>query len=115
MFDRYTADARQVLLLARYEASRRNAAALEPEHLWLALLRQNPRLVKRLARHITPEVIEARLPAVDPEAERVSMTADLPLSAATHRTLTPENPNSQSPIKLDDILYALLREEPAAP
>ena len=40
MFERYTEPARRVLFVARYEASQLGAAAIEPEHVLLALIRE---------------------------------------------------------------------------
>ena len=87
MFERYTDDARKVVFFARYEASRLHAAALQPEHLWLGLLRQNKRLIKRLAPHITEARVHARIPPAPAGAERVSLTVDLPLDERAAKAL----------------------------
>ena len=41
MFERYTEEARRVIFFARYEASVFGSPYVEPEHLLLALLREN--------------------------------------------------------------------------
>ena len=111
MLDHFTEDARKVVFLARYEASRLHATALETEHLWLGILREGKRLLKRTAPHITPEAIEARLKLRSTSAERISMAADLPLSAAVQRVLTDHPPG---PIKVQDLIDSLLREDAAS-
>jgi ATP-dependent Clp protease ATP-binding subunit ClpC len=110
MLDHYTDDARQIVFFARYQASVLRATTLETEHLWLGILRQNRRLLRRLAPHITPEAIEARLHSRATTAERQSMTADLPLSEATRRVLAS---HPAGPIKVQDLIVSLLREDAA--
>lgn len=80
MLDRYSDDARQVLFFARYEASLLGSTALEADHLWLGLIRQNKKLIKRLAPKLTPEILHARLAANGHAGERASMTVEIPLS-----------------------------------
>ena len=87
MFERYTDDARKVILLARYESSRLGSSILQTEHLWLALLRENKRLIKRLAPQITVEAMHQRVLSRGLHAERVSMTVDMPLSEESQRVL----------------------------
>ncbi len=88
MLDRYTEDARKVIFLARYEASRLNSPALEPAHLWLGLLRQAPKLVRQNAPGITADAQYQQLPPHDPDAERVSLTVEIPLSPSAAAALT---------------------------
>jgi ATP-dependent Clp protease ATP-binding subunit ClpC len=120
MFERYSEDARKVIFYARYEASRLGATALETDHLWLGLLRQNKRLVKRLAPHVSAELIEQRITQPLGDTPRVSMTVDLPLSEPVQRALQLKpaeratQPMDESPIKVDDIILALLREDTTA-
>jgi ATP-dependent Clp protease ATP-binding subunit ClpC len=45
MFERYTEKARRIIFYARYETSQIGAWAIEPEHLLLGLLREEPALV----------------------------------------------------------------------
>jgi ATP-dependent Clp protease ATP-binding subunit ClpC len=115
MFDRFTEEARRVIFFARYEASRLGSPALETEHLWLGLLRQSKKAVRRLAPRITVETIGARLPQGGESAERVSMTVDLPLSDAVRRVLAgaaAEAANrGQTYITDEYLILALLRDE----
>src|ERR1700761_7269376 len=87
MFERYTEEARRVIFFARYEASLLGAPALETEHLWLGLLRQNKKLVKRLAPHVTSEAIHGRLARHGLNNQRTSMATDIPLSDEARRAL----------------------------
>ena len=48
MFERYTEEARRCLFFARYEASVFGDAEIDPEHLLLGILRQDPGLAQRL-------------------------------------------------------------------
>ncbi len=115
MFDRYTEDARKVIFLARYEASRLGSPMLETEHLWLGLLRQNKKLIKRHAPKVTAESIHQRLKPQDLNAERISMTVEMPLSEGTRRALesaTAEaDQHGQKYITSEYLILALLRED----
>jgi len=117
MFDRYTPDARQALFFARYEASLAGATALEVEHLWLGVLQQSKRLVKRLAPKVNPELIRERIALRGDPLPRTSLTTEIPLSAPAERVLLEAagtDPNSRSPIKVDDIVRALIHEDQSA-
>ncbi len=118
MFERYTEDARRVLFFARYEASRLGSPVLEVEHLWLGLLRESKKLVKRLAPRITTESIHERLKQDTTGAERVSMTVELPLSGAVKHVLAATaaeaDSHGQKHITAEYLVRALLREEDAS-
>jgi hypothetical protein len=115
MFERYTEDARKVIFLARYEASRLGSPILETEHLWLGLLRQSKKAVKRLAPHITIEAVHERLTGPGLNAQRTSMATDMPLSGDAKRVLagaTAEaDSRSQQYITDEYLILALLHEE----
>ncbi len=115
MLERYAEDSRKVILLARYEASRLGSSVLEAEHLWLGLLREQRRLIKRLAPHITLPLIEHRLAARGPAGERVSMAADLALSPTLIRVFAAAQQNAdqrkQIYLNAEHLVLALLGEE----
>jgi ATP-dependent Clp protease ATP-binding subunit ClpC len=115
MFDRYTDEARRVIFLARYEASRLGSPVLESEHLWLGLLRECRKVVKRLAPGVSAEAVHERLARRGPSAERISMTVDMPLSDEAKRALAgaaaEADSRGQKHITPDYIVLALLREE----
>jgi ATP-dependent Clp protease ATP-binding subunit ClpC len=115
MFERYTEEARKVIFFARYEASRLGAPILETEHLWLGLLRQSRKAIKRLAPHITEEAIHQRLTPHGLDTQRISMTVELPLSNEVKRALagaaSEADSRGQKHITDDYLILALLREE----
>ena len=115
MFDRYTEDARRVIFFARYEASLLGSPTLETEHLWLGLLRQNKKLVKRLAPKVTAEAIHERLERHGLNNQRTSMATDVPLSDEAKRALAgaaaEADQRGQNYITADYLVLALLREE----
>jgi len=119
MFERYTDEARRVIFFSRYEASRLGSPVLDTEHLWLGLLRESKKVVKRLAPRVTVEAVHERLLRHSLNAERISMTVDLPLSREARRALdaaTAEaDSRGQKHITPDYIVLALLREEQPAP
>jgi ATP-dependent Clp protease ATP-binding subunit ClpC len=119
MFDRYTEDARKVIFLARYEASRLGSPILETEHLWLGLLRQNKKLVKRLAPKVTADAVHERLKRHGTDLQRISMTVEMPLSDEVKRALAnaaaEADQRGQKPITADYLVLALLREENIIP
>jgi ATP-dependent Clp protease ATP-binding subunit ClpC len=119
MFDRYTDEARRVIFLARYEASRLGSPTLETEHLWLGLLRECKKVVRRLAPRVTAEAVHERLIRRGLNAQRISMTVDMPLSDEAKRALAAATAEAdsrgQKHITPDYIVLALLREEQAPP
>jgi ATP-dependent Clp protease ATP-binding subunit ClpC len=119
MFDRYTDEARRVIFFARYEASRLGSPVLETDHLWLGLLRECKKVVRRLAPRVTVEAVHERLMRHGLNAERISMTVNMPLSGEAKRALdaaTAEaDSRGQRHITPDYIVLALLREEQAPP
>jgi len=119
MFDRYTEEARRVIFFARYEAGRLGSPILETDHLWLGLLRECKKVVRRLAPRVTIEAVHERLMRHGFNAERISMTVIIPLSDEAKRALdaaTAEaDSRGQKHITPDYIVLALLREEQAPP
>jgi Clp amino terminal domain, pathogenicity island component len=85
MFERYTEKARRVIFFARYEASQFGSPYIETEHLLLGLLRED-----RFINTLLPtgrELIRKEIEAESLIRERVSPTADLPLSNECKRVL----------------------------
>jgi ATP-dependent Clp protease ATP-binding subunit ClpC len=118
VLEHYTEEARRVIFFARYEASRLGSPILETEYLWLGLLRQSKKAVKRLAPRITTEAIHARLTRRGESGERISITVEIPLSDETTRVLAgaaAEAANrGQTYITDEYLILALLREEASA-
>ena len=115
MFERYTDEARRVIFFARYEASRLGSPILQTEHLWLGLLRECKKVVRRLAPRVTAEAVHERLIRDGFNGERTSMTVELPLSDEATRALAgaaaEADSRGQKHITPDYIVLALLREE----
>jgi hypothetical protein len=86
MFERYTEHARRVIFFARYEASTAGSPYLEPEHLLLGLLREDPMLRSRVPSGGIDQ-IRKRIDASSPPREKISTSVDLPLSDDSKRVL----------------------------
>ncbi len=87
MFERYTERARRVLFFARYEASAFGSAYIEPEHLLLAILREDKAVRALLggggAENIRKKIEEYSSPA----KPQTSTSVDMPLSQPSKRIL----------------------------
>lgn len=86
MFERYTEHARRVIFFARYDASTLGSPYIEPEHLLLGLLREDPLLRGRL-QPAGIEQVRKRIEESSPIREKVSTSVDLPLSDDSKRVL----------------------------
>jgi hypothetical protein len=86
MFERYTEKARRVIFFARYEASQFGSPYIETEHLLLGCLREDKTLYRLLPTG-NREQIRKEIEAESPIRERVSTSADLPLSNESKRVL----------------------------
>jgi ATP-dependent Clp protease ATP-binding subunit ClpA len=86
MFERYTEKARRVIFFARYEASQYGGASIDTEHILLALLREDPTLMRRLRLDL-PTEIRDEIEKVIHRGERISTSVEIPLSADSHKIL----------------------------
>jgi ATP-dependent Clp protease ATP-binding subunit ClpC len=85
MFERYSENARRLILFAKYEAANMESPCVEPEHLLLGLLRQDERLARDLLLSLASirEKIKAR-----PHAHVTHPPSyDVPLSLESKRVL----------------------------
>jgi methylmalonyl-CoA/ethylmalonyl-CoA epimerase len=88
MFEKYTEQARRVIFFARYEASMYGAAHIEPEHLLLALGREDAPMLSRLLDLEKPlDELRRRLEARADLHQKLSTTAELPLGRDTKRAM----------------------------
>src|SRR5262245_15725946 len=88
MFERYTEVARRVIFFARYEASIHGSRTIETEHVLLGLLREDKKLLQQLLqRPDADEEMRARIKSRITTRERISTSADLPLSDESKRVL----------------------------
>ena len=82
MFERYTEKARRVIFFARYEACQFGSSAIDTEHLFLGLLREDLDVVNRFLPRGKASIKEIRNRigrAID-HSENASVSVDLPLS-----------------------------------
>jgi len=89
MFERYNEKARRALFFARYEASKLGSRVIESEHVLLGILREGEETVMTLLGHfdVKPEELRREIEGERVFVERVSSTADLPLSEETKKVL----------------------------
>ncbi len=89
MFERYNEKARRALFFARYEASKLGSRVIETEHVLLGILREGEETVLTLLGHfdVKPEDLRREIEGERIFVERVSSTADLPLSEETKKVL----------------------------
>lgn len=117
MFERYTEKARRVIFFARYEASQLGAAAIEPHHILLGLIREDPQLISRFCA-LTPaqlDDIRDKVSAVTGESGKLSAFVDMPLSVHAKHVLNRAADESQQlnhkHIGTEHLLLGLLRAE----
>ena len=89
MFEKYNEKARRALFFARYEASKLGSRVIETEHVLLGILREGEETVTHLLAHfdVKSEDIRREIEGERVFVERVSSTADLPLSEETKKVL----------------------------
>ena len=88
MFDRYTEAARRVIFFARYEASQMASGWIEPVHLLLGLLREDPVLKRHLAAAEMEEIRRQVVENWQGKGPKLSTSVDLPLSREATHVLT---------------------------
>jgi hypothetical protein len=116
MFERYTETARQIIFFALFEARQRGSAAIQTEHLLLALLERDKALAERFVGTAHSESIREQVAARLPR--RVELPAahgDLPLSHECKRVLAYGAEEAErlkhKHIGTEHLLLGLLREE----
>ncbi len=89
MFEKYNEKARRALFFARYEASKLGSRVIESEHILLGILREGEESVNELLRRlgIKPEAVRRQLEGERVFVERISSTAELPLSEESKKVL----------------------------
>lgn len=118
MFERYTERARRVIFMARIEASQFGSRTIEPEHMLLGLLREDPNFINRFKGEGSVQAIRDELAGGLPVLERTDMAKDLPLSAESkwilaHAAEEAERLNHRH-IGTEHLLLAMLRIEKSA-
>jgi uncharacterized protein YbbC (DUF1343 family) len=117
MFERYTEKARRVIFFARYEASQAGTPVIEPAHLLLGIIREDPELMRRCSPNGSKgnsirEAIETRR---TPPKEKISSSVELPLASETKTILAYAHEESDSlkhrHIGTEHLLLGLLRDK----
>ncbi len=89
MFEKFNEKARRALFFARYEASKLGSRVIESEHVLLGILREGEETVAELFRrfHVKPEDVRREIEGERVFVERISSTAELPLSEEAKKVL----------------------------
>ncbi|MGD2114356.1 MAG: ATP-dependent Clp protease ATP-binding subunit [Acidobacteriota bacterium] len=89
MFEKYNEKARRALFFARYEASKLGSRVIESEHILLGILREGEETVTEIFRRfqVKPEEIRREIEGERVFVERISSTAELPLSEESKKIL----------------------------
>ncbi len=89
MFEKYNEKARRALFFARYEASKLGSRVIESEHILLGILREGEETVSEIFRRfqVKPEDIRREIEGERVFVERISSTAELPLSEESKKIL----------------------------
>jgi ATP-dependent Clp protease ATP-binding subunit ClpC len=89
VFEKFNEKARRALFFARYEASKLGSRVIETEHILLGVLREGEETVAELFRRfqVKPEEIRREVEGERVFVERISSTAELPLSEESKKIL----------------------------
>jgi ATP-dependent Clp protease ATP-binding subunit ClpA len=89
MFEQYTEKARRAIFFSRYEASLLGSQQIEPEHILLGIVREDPDLIRRLMEpsRIPMDEIRDRIVQSAGTKEKIAASVALPLSPSTKAVL----------------------------
>ncbi len=117
MFEKFNEKARRALFFARYEASKLGSRVIESEHVLLGILREGEESVAELFRrlHVKPEEIRRDIEGERVFVERISSTAELPLSEESKKILAYASHEAESmmhpSVGSEHLLVGILRVE----
>jgi ATP-dependent Clp protease ATP-binding subunit ClpC len=117
MFEKYNEKARRALFFARYEASKLGSRVIESEHILLGILREGEETVSELFRrlNVKPGEIRREIEGERVFVERISSTAELPLSEESKKILAYASHEAESmlhgSVGSEHLLIGLLRVE----
>ena len=117
MFEKYNEKARRALFFARYEASKLGSKVIESEHLLLGILREGKDMVKEIFSrfNVKPEEVRREIEGDRIRVERISSTAELPLSEESKKILAYASHEAESMmhpyVGTEHLLIGLLRVE----
>jgi ATP-dependent Clp protease ATP-binding subunit ClpC len=117
MFEKYNEKARRALFFARYEASKLGSRVIETEHILLGILREGEDTVNELFRRIDvkADAVRKEIEGERVFVERISSTAELPLSEESKKVLAYASHEAESmlhsAVGSEHLLIGLLRVE----
>ncbi len=117
MFEKYNEKARRALFFARYEASKLGSRVIESEHILLGILREGEDTVGEILRRfqIKAEEIRKEIEGERVFVERISSTAELPLSEESKKVLAYASHEAESmlhqAVGSEHLLIGILRVE----
>ena len=115
MFEKYNEKARRALFFARYEASKLGSRVIESEHILLGILREGEESVTELFQRlkVKPEELRKQIEGEKVFVERISSTAELPLSEESKKVLAYGSHEAESMLHTsvgsEHLLIGLLR------
>src|SRR3954471_8995905 len=117
MFEKYNERARRALFFARYEASKLGSKVIESEHLLLGILREGEDIIKEIFSrfNVKPEEVRREIEGDRIFVERISSTAELPLSEESKKILAYASHEAESMLHAnggsEHLLIGILRVE----
>ncbi len=117
MFENYNEKARRALFFARYEASKLGSRVIESEHILLGILREGEETVTEILGrfNVRPEELRREIEGERVFVERISSTAELPLSEESKKILAYASHEAESlghaTVGSEHLLIGLLRVE----
>jgi ATP-dependent Clp protease ATP-binding subunit ClpC len=117
MFEKYNEKARRALFFARYEASKLGSRVIESEHILLGVLREGEESVIELLQRfeIKPDDLRREIEGERVFVERISSTAELPLSEESKKVLAYASHEAESmmhsAVGSEHLLVGILRVE----
>ena len=115
MFEKYNEKARRALFFARYEASKLGSKVIESEHILLGILREGEDIIKEIFSrfNVKPEEIRREIEGDRIFVERISSTAELPLSEESKKILAYASHEAESMVHpyvgTEHLLIGILR------
>jgi len=117
VFEKFNEKARRALFFARYEASKLGSRVIESEHILLGVLREGEETVTELFRrfHVKPDDVRREIEGERVFVERISSTAELPLSEESKKILAYASHEAESmlhpAVGSEHLLVGILRVE----
>jgi len=117
VFEKFNEKARRALFFARYEASKLGSRVIESEHILLGVLREGEETVTELFRrfHVKPDDVRREIEGEKVFVERISSTAELPLSEESKKILAYASHEAESmlhpAVGSEHLLVGILRVE----